>query len=294
MNVSIASHAITALLVVGLFAVLAGPSHAQFVDYDDFSSGVIDPDKWHGLSTEGAFASPTARALRVVDNGALRLSLTSWGGDTSDSGSAQSAQRLRIRQLGALGGSGFITGLRAKVTVLAAEAEHCTGNAASVNSATASRARALLQGTLFNDGRGGPGDSTGNVMAEFDMWRNREGASQIIGFLEFCTNPSCSSVSTLVNTDFFAHPWSIGVPLVLEILWDAPNAQATFAVRDPDTLAIIESRTVVYPAPTNVRAPQNLDFKDVRVVNTVENCASVRKHVVMDALFDNVQVRRQP
>jgi hypothetical protein len=286
---------LTVFLTAGLLAATAGRGHAQFVAYDDFSSGAIDPEKWYAVSAEGAFASPTAQAIRTVDNSGVRLALTSWGDNTSDSGApAQSSETIRIRQLGALGGSGFITGLRAKVTVLAADAQHCPANAATVNSISASRARALLQMDLFNDGRGGPGDSTGNVRAEFDAWQNRDGANQIIGHLEFCTTAACA-VTVFANTNFFTHSWSVGTPLVLEIAWDEANAMVSFAVKDPVTLAAIETRSVGYSGlANNAGPPTNVDAKQLRVVNTVENCLAGRKHASMDARFTDIAVRRRP
>src|SRR6186713_589520 len=102
-----------AVVAVGLVAGLAGAARAQFVIYDDFSGGVIDPARWAGLSTEGSFDAPTAQLLRVVDNGSLDLGLTSWGSAASDSGSILSRQGLNITQLGTPGGSGSITGLKA-------------------------------------------------------------------------------------------------------------------------------------------------------------------------------------
>src|ERR1700675_2825833 len=100
MKTAITYRTIAVLLAVGLVAMLVGSGHAASVAYDDFSSGDIDPEKWTGVSLEGTFTAPTAELLRVVGNGALRLALVSWGGDTSNSGSVRSRQGLNMRQLG--------------------------------------------------------------------------------------------------------------------------------------------------------------------------------------------------
>src|SRR5580765_2201357 len=117
-----------ALVAFGLVAGLAGAAGAQFVIYDDFSSGVIDPARWAGRSTEGSFDAPTTQLLRAVDNGSLHLALTSWGSAAGDSGSILSRQGLNITQLGTPGGSGSITGLKARVAIVNARAQDCPSN----------------------------------------------------------------------------------------------------------------------------------------------------------------------
>jgi hypothetical protein len=82
MRHALARHAVTALIAASVLAWLAGPGHAQFVLYDDFSSGVISPDRWQGVAVEGTFSAPTTEVIRAVQSGALRLALVSWGNDT--------------------------------------------------------------------------------------------------------------------------------------------------------------------------------------------------------------------
>ena len=54
-------HAVIALIATSVVACLAGPGHAQFVLYDDFGSGVIDPVKWNSSSAEGSFNGIAAK-----------------------------------------------------------------------------------------------------------------------------------------------------------------------------------------------------------------------------------------
>src|SRR5215831_6740515 len=103
---------VIALLAVGALVWVAEPSQAQFVLYDNFSTGVIDPAKWQGFVNEGTFAGPTEEAHRIADSGALRVRLVSWGDDATDTGSVRSGNGVNIVQLGTPGGSGFITGLK--------------------------------------------------------------------------------------------------------------------------------------------------------------------------------------
>src|SRR5262249_42598478 len=74
---------LSTMVVLG---ILAGPAHAQFVLYDDFAGGVIDPERWSGSSVEGGGASPTGEVIRIVQQGVLRLALESHGGVGSDTG----------------------------------------------------------------------------------------------------------------------------------------------------------------------------------------------------------------
>jgi hypothetical protein len=55
-----------------------------------------------------------------------------------------------------------------------------------------------------------------------------------------------------------------------------------------------EVRDVFYPVGITAAGPPVRDFKQLDVRNFVENCTKKRKRAVMDALFDDVQVERQP
>ena len=55
-----------------------------------------------------------------------------------------------------------------------------------------------------------------------------------------------------------------------------------------------EAKNIVYSPNVSDTAPPTLDFKSVRLLNRVENCASSRKRAQMEARFDTVEVMRQP
>ena len=63
MNATIPRFIAIGIVAIGLVAGLAGTSHAQFILYDNFDSGVIDPVKWFGFSTEGPSGAPAAEAF---------------------------------------------------------------------------------------------------------------------------------------------------------------------------------------------------------------------------------------
>ena len=287
-------HTITVLVAASALAALPGPGHAQFLLYDNFASGVIDPELWSGVSVEGNFDAPTAEFVRVVDTGALRLALTSWGNDLSNSGSTTSRQGLQFRHLGTTGGSQSIIGIKIKLTVLDAVVEDCAANPATGSSI---RARAQVIGWFFNDGSStGASDDTGNIIAGLQLSKEADGTNLIQPFLQKCTNASCGTVDFLpaVAQPAFAMTWSPNTPLILKLRWDRVNGKFKFLVRDQGTQAA-ENVVIDYLGIVNdAGAPVNGDFKNLRVQNSVKNCSGARKQVFMDALFDNVNVQRAP
>jgi len=293
MKALVARRIIMLLAAAGLVIAAPARGHAQFVLYDNFSSGAIDPEKWANSSLEGNFSQPTAEFVRIVENGSLRLSLVSWGGTANNSGSIGSRQGLRIRQLGTLGGPGFITALSAKITALNAEAEDCTGNP---ETAFPARARALIFGFFFNDGSGSPTSLIGNIAAFLQLQQDKDGSRSIAAFLLRCDVDSCSTAPVIAMTGnpvVFTTTWSLNTPLNLKIIWDDANGKFKFKVTNPATAAT-ETKSIVYQGVTNAGPPTFFDTKQVRVQNTAENCTASRKRAFMDALFDNVKVQRLP
>jgi hypothetical protein len=287
-------HALVLIVATGLVLGLAGPAHAQFVTYDDFSSGAIDPAKWLGLSVEGPIAGPTGTARRVVENGSLRLALTSWGNDSSNSGFVSTRESLNIKQVGTLGGSGFITGMRARITVQNVDVQDCPTNSDSGNSTSNSlRARAEMLGWFFNDGSGSANNGTGNILAIVKLHRGAEG-NRISADVTRCLDAACATTTAPVPAATFSTQWALNTPLVLQLVWNQGAGKFTFTATNPTTLAT-ESRDIVYQdTVTNAGPPRVGGFNALRVGNSAKNCDGARKRVLMDALFDDVQVQRQP
>ncbi len=294
MKATVARGIIMLLAAAGLVAASPARGHAQFVLYDDFSSGAIDPERWANTSVEGNFSQPTTEFVRIVENGKLHLSLVSWGGTASDTGSIGSRQGLNIRQLGTLGGSGFITGLSAQVTVLNAEAGDCTGNP---ETAAPALARAQILGFFFNDGSGSSTSTIGNILPFLQLQEDKNGIRSIVAFLVRCNVDNCSSASLIALTGNpvpFTTTWSPNTPVNLKMIWDSVNGNFKFKVTNLATLAT-ETKNIVYQGSvTNAGPPTFFDSKQVRVQNTAENCTASRKRTLMDALFDKVKVQRLP
>jgi hypothetical protein len=281
MSASIRRFAVLTVSTVGLLAGAAGPSHAQFVDYDTFESGAIDPDRWRGFAREGTVAGPSAELVRRVEGGRLRLSLISHGDTASDAGTTIAQQGLHLKQLGVPGGAGFITGLRTTVTITGAKAQDCAANP----DATAPRVQ--LNGTFFNDGSStGAGDRTGDIQVYLILLKRPSGPNQISAGIQRCQNASCNVFENLAGTAFTT-TWALGAPVSVRLLWQRDQGLFRFVANG-------EVKEMPYPAGVADAGPPVADFKQVQVLNFVENCTSDRKKGRIDALLDGVLVRRQP
>ena len=279
-------------IVIGLLTTPTVWAHAEFVLYDDFSSGVISPEKWAGQSLEGGFNGPSEETIRSVEGSQLHLKLVSWGNTSTDSDSVQSRQGLSFKQLGTLGGSGFITGVSFNVTVLGAKAQNCPANSNAL-----SQARAQFFGFFFNDGTGGPSSSVGNIIARVHLEKENNGDNRIVAFLSRCTSADCANTEVIAlpgNPVTFTSAWHINAPVNLQLLWQKAKGTFKFVATDLGTGAS-EVQKIVYTGLVTDAGPPTLnDFKTVRLQNFVENCTAVRKQAFMDVVFDDIQVQRTP
>lgn len=69
MTIRLVRRVLTAVLTAGLLVAIASPSHAQFVDYDDFSSGVIDAEKIDSLDHLRAASTQSSSSRRRDESG---------------------------------------------------------------------------------------------------------------------------------------------------------------------------------------------------------------------------------
>jgi hypothetical protein len=257
--------------------------HAQFVLYDDFSSGVIDPSMWYGDSTGGNFNAPMTEMLRQIDNGQLHLATTSYGNNQSDTGTVTSRVHLKMKQLGANGGTGFITGIKANITMLDAKIGKCGPNTAT------GQARGHMSGIFFYDGTpAGTNDRTGSIGAFFNMVKHAPpiNGQTFVGGMFRCADASCSTTPTIASTTFTA-TWVVGETVTAKLLWNKAAGKFTFTVKG-------ETLDLFYPSGLADNGPAVFDTKSLQATNIVENCEGVYKKGISDVLFDNVQVRRQP
>jgi len=214
-------------------------------------------------------------------------------------GSFVTRQGLNIVQLGTYGTSGYINGLKAKVTVLETDVQHCL---TSQESNAPALAQAQLIATFFNDGTGpAAGDTTGDILGIIELRQNKNGARTVFATVNRIPSngaPSSTPIAFAGNPVTFNTPWSPNKPLVLQMKWDQVGGKIKFVVTDPDPATPSTETanvTYLYPGSPVVEAgPPITDFKSVRVRNTAENCVADRQRTMMDALFDNINVKRVP
>lgn len=289
---------LTMFVAISGLAALTGLSSAQqdFENYDRFNaSPLIDPERWHGVSVEGDFNQPATEWIRMIEGGQLRLALVSYGNNTSDTGNTTRRQGLGMRNLGTIGGSHFIVGMKAVATVLDAEMQDCPTNPDT----TSARARAHLIGSFFNDGTGPVGDATGDILVQLQLQKDPDGVNRITATLIRCAplpvSQSCNQGTTFPMTGnpvTFDMQWSVNTPVVLTLLWQkAVHRFKLTAV----SAGVAEVKFIDYTGVLDdSSALHGFDFKNVRVNNTADNCVGSRKRAFMDVLFDNVKVKRTP
>jgi hypothetical protein len=262
------------LLIVPLLLLgFAGVSQALTL-YDDFNVKPINPAKWSGAEFNFGALAPDTETDRKIAKGKLYITLTTWGKTDSDTGNnGEASSRLAVTN------PTPITTFQVDVTVKSAKVVGCAANP------TFSRARAQINGTYFNDGTSlGPGDRTGDIVANFQLHRDSISGDQIQANVNRCTNAGCSPFTQV--TVIFTGTWVQGVASTLNIQWDKPNKRFIFTLnpggsQEQRILTYTFSDTDPAVAPTRRLASDN----------SAASCQSgPRGSAIMKALFDNVMV----
>lgn len=274
-----------ALSLIAIATFMVSPGQAAFADYDDFADVLIDHANWN---SSVLLAGQTLELIREIEDGRLHLHLRAYGNDTSDAGTVLSRLALNVRQLGTPGGSGFITGLRARMRVRTADVQNCPANPDTGN------ALVRLTGFFFNDGTVPESGAVGNIVALLGLVRDSTGANTITGSLRRCTASDCNTTEPVGPPAVtFATSWSLNVPVILRIVWAKGAGKVKFDV-NPGTPGG-ETQEIVYASSiTDAGPPKSFDSKQVGVNTTLENCDSAAVGAVIDALIDNVKVQRAP
>jgi hypothetical protein len=276
-----------AVLTAIMLVAVPTPSRAQPAQItDSFPGSRIDPAIWHGLDNPGDSGTSDVDITRGITNGQLVLGLTSYGKTASNAGSRGGASnRLRLND------PADLTQLRARVTVQQAGAQPC-----AANTTASSRARVRFIAAFFNNGSSsGPNDQSGDVQATLQMVLDSgHGATPSSRVFELdvirCTNPNCSTATSLAPTVTFAHTWTTGQAVRIALVWDKPNHQIVGIVNRG--LSSQEVQSVSYlpvsdgcsPAPCT---PPGGDLKELSVTTLEANCTAARRMSQITALFDN-------
>jgi hypothetical protein len=256
-----------------LFCLLVGvPVYAAdtWTLYDDFSSGIINPDKWYGYES-GRTGRETQR---ILASGRLNLSERCYGGTESDVGGTYSEQILRITN------SSDIRGIKALVKPVKFETVACDSNTSYTT-----WVYARLLGRFFNTDPQGSSSSTNDVYAYIQVERDSlssdpDNTARVIARVRQCIDYNCN-----YNTLFLKDLGSIqaGQTATLSLEWDKANHRFLFKRGD---------KRVVFAYDLTDTIPPVFDIKYLSVIAGVPNCTSSPKPTgLMNALFDNVYIK---
>ncbi len=234
------------------------------VPYDDFSSSVIDPDRWVGSAYGGT------EVLRQISNGRLRQFHRGYGLTTSDVGRRTTAVQLSFIN------PSTVTAIRAKVRVTQYEAIGC-----AVGSST--YVRPGIGGSFFNTSAPEPGSSLDDVRAYVEVRRYSDSADppdilHVYSTVFRCADSACGTATQLGGADMGT--LVLGQSTVLLVQWDPGNDRFVFKFG-------ATKMTAPYAVPDSA-SPGNL-FKIVSSTVAVANCTSLPRPMgSVDATFDDV------
>jgi hypothetical protein len=259
------------LVVLTTFGLILVPARSQAFIFDGFNGVQINHDIWHGGEGSDSGTSDTETS-RGIQNGQLRMSLTTFGKTDANAGNFGGNTRVRLNSPAGL------TILFVQVTVTQAVAQGCPANT------TATRPRARIRAAFFNDGSStGANDETGDIIADLQMvMDSSKGPVFELNVLR-CSDAQCNG-STNVGFVTFAKIWALNQPHTLLLFGDQANKQITGIV-DFNT-AGAETQNVAYGMISDTNAP-GLDFKELQVTNLVASCTAGAKMAQITVRFEN-------
>ena len=252
-------------LALGIW-IAFNPARAAepYVLYDDFVAAPINPSRWTDFERS-----------RAVSGNALRHVERDWGGTSSDAGSTGGNLLTNLAR------GGPVTQLRATVRVAEVDMTGCAANP------TPTRVAAFVNGSFFNTGNRTPGGVAGDVIAQFELFRDTHsgdppGVLRVEGRLSMCIASGCGVGAKLLGSVGLGTV-SSGTNALLQIDWDRPNKRFLVSRDKGAPMAI------AYDVDDSAD-PGNL-FKAVGTYTVVANCASgPRAYGYVDVKFDNVAV----
>lgn len=262
------------LLVLCLSVTVPGHAAGGWTLYDDFSSGIINPDKWFG--TEGGKTGRETK--RIIVSEKLNLSERCYGGTDSNDGGSYSEQTLRITN------PSNIRGFRAVVKPVKFEAVGCDNNTTYT-----AWVFARLIGRFFNTDPQSPDSSANDVYAYLVIERDSlsadpEDTARISAKVRRCIDDNCTHYNTLFWKDLGSI--EAGQSATLSLEWDKANHKFVFK-RDKSTV-VYAYDTKQYPD----TFPPMFVSRALSVVSGVPNCTSgPRPTGFMNASFDKVYIK---
>jgi hypothetical protein len=259
------------LMVAAAASLLAAPAARAlepFTPFDTFNEGTtLDPARW-----------VDAERVREIKGGGLHLMQRTWGLADGDVGVTPVNWNANLTNPAA------ITQMRARIKVLAIEANTCPSNPAVAD------ARARIVGGFFNVGTPVPGSQVGDAIAQVRLLRasnsaDAPGVLRVQGLLNICTTVDCAGAFTVGNIVDLGTV-AVGTATTVQMQWDKAGKTFTFS-RDGGAWA----GTVAYSQ--SDASPPSVLFRQLSTRVNVPSCqAAPRVSGLVDARFDNVLVNR--
>ncbi len=271
---SLAKIILLALVVFGY----PGVGGAQWVVYDDFSEDVIDPARWFGGLVTGGPIRPSADVNRRLKGGKLLLAMTQWGANTSDVGAGSGRNTLSLKN------APVIVGMEANIAMTRAEVEACPANPFVAQS------RARMLASFFNNGSStGPGDATGDIVANIETVLDAAEGHVIRAVMFRCSDPSCVVGDSVVISPFTTK-WKFRRPHAVRVVWDSANTKFVYTVR-PKTGA---DETLEIPYAYDDSRPPGRGVALLQARLNPPDCNGSRKHATIEFTVDYVSVLAAP
>lgn len=284
------------LLMVAVLAlgVGASPRAAQaqfpftgnFTLWDDFSSLLLDRDRWVPREAAGGALNPNTDTFRGIvstkTGPQAQLLLHSWGNQNSNVGRrGDFEQRLDFTT------PEDITTIIAQITMLKVSVVDCKANLGNTT-----RAAAGIEGRFFNTSTtGAPGDQKGDVFATIALVQDSVAKAQLQALLLVCDDASCNSSSLVIPIVVFATGWKLNQARYYGIQWDKSNHNFIVAVLDQNFNSL-ETKELNYAGVVSDTEGPFVQQKSIMVSHNLANCQSPAKRTEANttAQFTNVWV----
>jgi len=261
-----------------VFASAPGYTAERLAPYDDFNATHLAPDKWFGSEYSPAFPSPSAEAIRQIQDHRLRLVYRSYGPTDADSGRLRSELALMFRNPAA------VTTIQATVQVTDVATTGCPGNPEST------LAWATLGGGFFGSAASTPEGEVRDMVAFIGIM-GMSGATgqpdivQVRAVVFYCANRPCTAGMELHRRDL--GPVTRGEVVRLRVQWDrdnhrfifqrddAPEVFAPYAVSDTDPPGIAgKLLDAMLFVPKCTATPRPMAFNDAWVDDVMVNVSA--------------------
>ena len=252
-----------ALLILGF----PSTGSAQWLVYDNFDGGLVNPEKWWGFVATGGPSSPSTDINRAISDGKLVLAMTQWGRNDSNAGAITGSNSLIVTN------PTDIMGMEAEVSMKGAVAEGCPANPAAV-----AQARVRMLASFFNDGTsGGSGDRTGDIVADIETGLDAVEGHVIRAVRFRCSDFSCVGGNDIVIATFLT-TWAINKPHIMRIVWDPAHNKFVYTVI-PQT-GVEEILEILYSYADAL--PTGGKFAELQVRLVAPKCTGSRKKASLE------------